>query len=139
LCFPDKKEADQDTLQGLTNKALRVGDVKHRPQGQIDSQEVFQKFVGSNSSCIERRQGQKTGTVFPTGNRMDALSLDKEVCGTHEYYYEIVVLVLGATAAAGAVHCHQRTGRASWPNEVDQNTPKYHKDCYFLGWRTLDR
>ena len=91
------------------NKAVRVGDDGHRHQGQIGSQEAFQMFVGSNPSCVERRQGQKTGTVLPTANHVDALLLDEEVCDTHEYNYGIVVIVLGATAARDVVHCHQLT------------------------------
>jgi hypothetical protein len=51
-------------------------------------------------------------------NCVDALLLDEEVCGARKYYYGIVVIVLGATAAGGTVHCRQPTGRASWPNEV---------------------
>ncbi len=57
------------------------------------AQEAFQKFVRSNRSCVERRQGQKTGTVLPTANHVDALLLNKEVCDNHEYYYGIVVIV----------------------------------------------
>ena len=79
----------------------------HRPQGQIGSQEAFQKFVGSNPSCAERRQGQKTGRVLPTVNHVDALLLDEEVCDAHKYYYGIVLIVSGATAAGDVVDHHQ--------------------------------
>jgi hypothetical protein len=89
--------------------AVRVGDDGHRHQGQIGSQEAFLKFVGSNRSSVERRQGQKTGTVLPTANQVDALSLDEEVCDAHKYYYGIVVIVSEATTAGDVVDCHQRT------------------------------
>jgi hypothetical protein len=91
---------------------------------------VFQRFFGSNRSCVERRQGQKTGTVLPTANHVDALLLDEEVCDAHEYYYGIVVIVSEATAAGDVVDCHQRTQRASWPNEVDGNTPNVFRYGY---------
>jgi hypothetical protein len=89
------------------NKDVRVGNNGQCPQGQISSQEASQMLVRSNLSCVESRQGQQTGRVLSTANRMAALLLDKEGCGTHEYYYGIVSTVLGATATKGAVHCHQ--------------------------------
>ena len=92
------------------------------------AQEAFQKFVRSNRSCVERRQGQKTGTVLPTANHVDALLLNKEVCDNHEYYYGIVSTILGATAAKGAVHCHQQTGRASMPNGSWEETIPFRTD-----------
>jgi hypothetical protein len=49
-------------------------------------------------------------------NQVAALALDKEGCEDHEYCYGNVSIVLGATAAEGAVRCHQQTGRASWSN-----------------------
>ena len=116
MCFPDKIEADQDTLQGPTTKDVRVGDDEQCPQGQIGSQEASQIKVGSNPSCVERRQRQQTGRVSSTVNHVAALSLDKEGCGNHEYCYGNVSIVLGATAVEGAVRCHQQTGRASWSN-----------------------
>jgi len=45
-------------------------------------------------------------------NQVAALAKD----GDHEYCYGNVSIVLGATAAKGAVRCHQQTGRASWSN-----------------------
>jgi hypothetical protein len=45
-----------------------------------------------------------------------ALALGVQGCGAHEYYYGNVSIVLGATAAKGAVRCHQQTGRASVSN-----------------------
>jgi hypothetical protein len=92
----------------------RVGKIWQCPQGQIGSQEASQMLVGSNPSCVERRQGQQTGRVSSTANCVAALLLDEEGCGTHKYYYGIVLTVLGAKAAEGAVHCQQQTGRASW-------------------------
>jgi hypothetical protein len=116
LCFPDKIEADQDILKGLMNKDVHVSNDGQCPQGQIGSQEALQMLVGSDPSCVERRQGQQTGRGLSTANCMAALLLDKEGCGAHEYYYGIVLTVLGATASEGAVHYHQQTGRASWSN-----------------------
>jgi hypothetical protein len=98
------------------NKDVCVGDDRQCPQGQIGSQEASQMLVGSNLSCVERRQGQQTARVLSMANCVAALLLDKEGCGNHKYYYGIVITVLGATAAEGAVHCHQQTGRASWSN-----------------------
>ncbi len=99
------------------NEDVRVGDDGQCPQGQIGSQEASQMLVGSNPSCEKRRQGQQTGRVLSMANCVAALLLDDEGCGTHKYYYGIVLIVLGATAAKGAVHCHQQTGRASWSND----------------------
>ena len=70
--------------------------------------------VGSNPSCVDRRQDQQTGRVLSMVNQVAALALDDKGCGDHEYCYGNVSIVLGATAAEGAVRCHQQTGRASW-------------------------
>jgi hypothetical protein len=59
--------------------------------------------------------------------------LEEKGCGTHKYYCGIVLTALGAKAAKGAVHCHQRTGRASWPNKLEGNTPKYLASLTFQG------
>ena len=98
------------------NKDVCIGDDRQCPQGQIGSQEASQMLVGSNLSCVERRQCQQTARVLSMANCVAALLLDKEGCGAHEYYYGIVLTVLGATAAKGTVHCHQQSGRASWSN-----------------------
>jgi hypothetical protein len=45
-------------------------------------------------------------------NQVAALALDDKGCGDHEYCYGNVSIVLGATAAEGAVRCNQQTGRA---------------------------
>jgi hypothetical protein len=47
------------------NEDVHVGDNGQCPQGQIGSQEASQMLVGSNPSCVERRQGQQTGRFCP--------------------------------------------------------------------------
>ncbi len=80
------------------NEDICVGNDGQCPQGQIGSQEVSQMLVGSNRSCVARRQGQQTGRVLCMVNCAAAQLLDEEGCGAHEYYYGIVLTVLGATA-----------------------------------------
>ena len=65
-------------------------------------------------------------------NQVAALALDEEGCGDHEYCYGNASIVLGATAAEGAVRCHQQTGRASWTN-----LESAHSDLRSLGSATL--
>jgi hypothetical protein len=85
-------------------------------------------YVGSNPSCVERNQGQQTGRVSSMANQLAALALDEEGCVDHEFCYGNVSIVLGATAADGAVRWCQQTGRASWTNLESK-----HSDLRSLG------
>ncbi len=85
------------------------------PPGQIGIQETIQRLDGSNPSCVERIYCQLPGRVSSTANRVAALSLDKEGCDGHKYYYGIEVIVLVATGTAeSTVHCHGQETRRVW-------------------------